>query len=135
MKSGCFDYGVVRTFGHNLSLKSAMATSRIPASTLSLKQFLRRQNILGIYRNMLRATRNVPDETDRKYLKDWAREEFKRNKNATNQDAIRMMITQANNHLEELQRSLALAGNSTQKTTKDTFSVLPDNSKQIETSI
>lgn len=26
------------------------------------------------------------------------------------QDAIRMMITQANNHLEDLQKSLALAG-------------------------
>ncbi|XP_077366941.1 LYR motif-containing protein 2 isoform X1 [Festucalex cinctus] len=98
-----------------------MATSRIPASALSLKQFLQRQNVLGIYRNMLRTIRHVPDETDRKYLIDWAREEFKRNRNATNQDAIRMMITQANNHLEELQRSLALAGNSTQKTTKDSF--------------
>lgn len=26
------------------------------------------------------------------------------------QDAIRMMVTQANNHLEELKKSLALAG-------------------------
>ncbi|CAK6979311.1 LYR motif-containing protein 2 [Scomber scombrus] len=58
---------------------------------------------------MLRTIRKVPDETDRKYLRDWARDEFKRNKSATNQDAIRMMITQANNHLEELQTSLALA--------------------------
>ncbi|XP_077366942.1 LYR motif-containing protein 2 isoform X2 [Festucalex cinctus] len=62
-----------------------MATSRIPASALSLKQFLQRQNVLGIYRNMLRTIRHVPDETDRKYLIDWAREEFKRNRNATNQ--------------------------------------------------
>lgn len=64
---------------------------------------------MTLYRNMLRTIRQVPQESDRKYLRDWAREEFKRNKNATNQDAIRMMITQANNHLEELQKSLALA--------------------------
>ncbi|KAG7244210.1 hypothetical protein INR49_004283 [Caranx melampygus] len=58
---------------------------------------------------MLRTIRQVPDEADRKYLRNWARDEFKRNKTATDQDAIRMMITQANNHLEELQKSLALA--------------------------
>ncbi|XP_053192484.1 LYR motif-containing protein 2 [Scomber japonicus] len=87
-----------------------MAGSRLPAAALTLKQFLQRQRVLGIYRNMLRTIRKVPDETDRKYLRDWARDEFKRNKTATDQDAIRMMITQANNHLEELQTSLALAG-------------------------
>ncbi|XP_047430156.1 LYR motif-containing protein 2 [Mugil cephalus] len=86
-----------------------MTVTRLPSAALSLKQFLQRQRVLGIYRNMLRAIRQVPDEADRKYLRDWARDEFKRNKNATEQDAIRMMITQANNHLEELQKSLALA--------------------------
>ncbi|KAF1376229.1 hypothetical protein PFLUV_G00208400 [Perca fluviatilis] len=89
---------------------SEMAASRLPSAALSLKQFLQRQRVLGIYRNMLRAIRKVPDQADRKYLSDWARDEFKRNKNATDQDAIRMMITQASNHLEELHKSLALAG-------------------------
>ncbi|KAM4529996.1 LYR motif-containing protein 2 [Fundulus diaphanus] len=83
--------------------------SRVPPAALSLKQFLQRQRVLTLYRNMLRTIRQVPDEADRKYLRDWARDEFKRNKDATNQDAIRMMITQASNHLEELQKSLALA--------------------------
>ncbi|XP_061602353.1 LYR motif-containing protein 2 [Cololabis saira] len=86
-----------------------MTVSRLPPAALSFKQFLQRQKVLGLYRNMLRTIRHVPSEADRKYLTDWAREEFKRNKSATNQDAIRMMITQANNHLEELQKSLALA--------------------------
>ncbi|MEQ2296382.1 LYR motif-containing protein 2 [Ameca splendens] len=84
-------------------------SSRLPPAALSLKQFLQRQKVLAVYRNMFRTIRQVPDEADRKYLKDWAREEFKRNKNATNQDVIRMMIKQASNHLEELQKSLALA--------------------------
>uniref|UniRef100_M4AIW7 LYR motif-containing protein 2 n=2 Tax=Xiphophorus maculatus TaxID=8083 RepID=M4AIW7_XIPMA len=86
-----------------------MMGSRLPPAALSLKQFLQRQKVLGVYRSMLRTIRQVPDEADRKYLRGWAREEFKRNKNATNQDAIRMMITQAINHLEELQKSLLLA--------------------------
>ncbi|XP_066532722.1 LYR motif-containing protein 2 [Hoplias malabaricus] len=86
-----------------------MGVSKIPTTALTLRQFLQRQRILGLYRSMLRTIRQVPDEADRKYLRDWAREEFRRNKEATNQDAIRMMITQAKNHLEELRRSLALA--------------------------
>ncbi|XP_060907383.1 LYR motif-containing protein 2 [Labrus mixtus] len=86
-----------------------MTISRLPTAALSLKQFLQRQRILGIYRNMLKTIRQVPSEGDRKYLRDWARDEFKRNKSATNPDAIRMMVSQANNHLEELQKSLALA--------------------------
>ncbi|KAK2856666.1 hypothetical protein Q5P01_005401 [Channa striata] len=86
-----------------------MASARFPPTALSLKEFLQRQKVLGIYRDMLRTIQQVPDEVDRKYLRDWARDEFKRNKESTDQDAIRMMITQAKKHLEELQKSLALA--------------------------
>lgn len=52
---------------------------------VTVVQFLQRQRVLGIYRDMLKTIRQVPDEGDRKYLTDWARDEFKRNKNATNQ--------------------------------------------------
>lgn len=48
-------------------------------------QFLQRQKVLGLYRDMLKTIRQVPDEADRKYLTDWARDEFKRNKDSTNQ--------------------------------------------------
>uniref|UniRef100_A0A663DVK9 LYR motif-containing protein 2 n=1 Tax=Aquila chrysaetos chrysaetos TaxID=223781 RepID=A0A663DVK9_AQUCH len=60
-----------------------MAASRLPPGALSLKQFLRRQQVLHLYRKILRAIRDVPAEADRHYLKDWAREEFRRNKDAT----------------------------------------------------
>ncbi|KAK5853364.1 hypothetical protein PBY51_007156 [Eleginops maclovinus] len=86
-----------------------MGVSRLPSAALTFKQFLQRQKVLGIYRNMMKTIRQVPDQTDRKYLSEWARDEFKRNKNATDQDAIRMMITQANKHLEEMKTTLALA--------------------------
>ncbi|KAM4680088.1 LYR motif-containing protein 2 [Amazona ochrocephala] len=86
-----------------------MAASRLPPGSLNLKQFLRRQQVLQLYRKILRAVREVPAEADRRYLKDWAREEFRRNKDATDEDAIRMMITQGNMQLQELQRTLKLA--------------------------
>ncbi|XP_036987130.2 LYR motif-containing protein 2 isoform X1 [Artibeus jamaicensis] len=71
--------------------------------------FLRRQQVLLLYRRILKAIQQVPIDSDRKYLKDWAREEFKRNKNATEEDTIRMMITQGNMQLKELEKTLALA--------------------------
>ncbi|KAL4649044.1 LYR motif-containing protein 2 [Arapaima gigas] len=86
-----------------------MSASRLPPSALSLKQFLQRQRVLAVYRRILRTIGQVPDEADRRYLRDWARDEFRRNKEASNPDVVRMMITQANMHLEELQKSLALA--------------------------
>ncbi|KFV43196.1 LYR motif-containing protein 2, partial [Gavia stellata] len=52
-------------------------------TSLSPSQFLRRQQVLQLYRKILRAIRDVPAEADRHYLKDWAREEFRRNKDAT----------------------------------------------------
>ncbi|XP_051017178.1 LYR motif-containing protein 2 [Acomys russatus] len=86
-----------------------MAASRLPPAALTLKQFLRRQQVLLLYRKILRVIRQVPSDADRKYLQDWAREEFKRNKSATEEDTIRMMMTQGKMQLRELERTLALA--------------------------
>ncbi|OXB54360.1 hypothetical protein ASZ78_011042 [Callipepla squamata] len=117
-----------------------MAASRLPPAALTLRQssaepsaqgcgltpvsqFLRRQQVLQLYRRILRAIRDVPSEADRRHLQEWAREEFQRNKDATEehthlqfrrfnvvfQDAIRMMITQGHMQLQELQRALKLA--------------------------
>ncbi|XP_042659041.1 LYR motif-containing protein 2 isoform X2 [Tyto alba] len=80
--------------------RAVMAARRLLPGALTLKQ---------LYRKILRAIRDVPAEADRRNLKDWAREEFRRNKDATEEDAIRMMITQGNMQLQELQRTLKLA--------------------------
>ncbi|XP_006007145.1 LYR motif-containing protein 2 [Latimeria chalumnae] len=86
-----------------------MASSTLPPATLSLKQFLQRQKVLNLYRSILRTIRCVPNESDRRYLREWAREEFKRNKGATEEDVIRLMVTQGNLQLQELEKSLRLA--------------------------
>jgi len=39
--------------------------------------------VLQLYRRILRALRDVPAEADRRHLQQWAREEFRRNKDAT----------------------------------------------------
>ncbi|EHB11835.1 LYR motif-containing protein 2 [Heterocephalus glaber] len=87
-----------------------MAASRLPRGTASLKQFLRRQRILLLYRRIFQAIRQVPNASDCQYLgKNWAREEFERNKSTTQEDTIQMMITQGNIQLKELEKTLALA--------------------------
>ncbi|XP_075270488.1 LYR motif-containing protein 2 [Opisthocomus hoazin] len=86
-----------------------MAAGRLPPGALTLKQFVRRQQVLRLYRSVLRALRAVPAEADRRELAAWAREEFRRNKDATEEGAIRMMIAQGNMQLQELQRALKLA--------------------------
>ncbi|XP_049627744.1 LYR motif-containing protein 2-like [Suncus etruscus] len=86
-----------------------MAASRLPPATLTLKQFMRRQQVLLLYRRILQAIREVPNDSDLRYLRDWAKEEFKRNKNATEEDTIRMMMIQGNLQLKELEKTLALA--------------------------
>ncbi|XP_034264873.1 LYR motif-containing protein 2 [Pantherophis guttatus] len=86
-----------------------MAATRLPPTALSLKQFLRRQQVLQLYRKILRTIRQIPNEADRCYMRDWAREDFKRNKETTDEDTIKMMITHGNLQLQELERTLKLA--------------------------
>ncbi|KAG8225565.1 hypothetical protein J437_LFUL002082 [Ladona fulva] len=47
--------------------------------SMSLKQFMIRQDVLSLYRKLFRAIRNVPGETNRKELQDWVRSDFKKN--------------------------------------------------------
>ncbi|XP_069488531.1 LYR motif-containing protein 2 isoform X2 [Ambystoma mexicanum] len=84
-----------------------IATWRPPSSPAS--KFLRRQQVLSLYRKIFQTIRQIPNEADRRYMKDWAREEFKRNKETTDEVTIRMMLTQGNLQLRELERSLQLA--------------------------
>uniref|UniRef100_A0A8C6ZNU0 LYR motif-containing protein 2 n=1 Tax=Nothoprocta perdicaria TaxID=30464 RepID=A0A8C6ZNU0_NOTPE len=67
------------------------ARARVPPSpAVSLpRQFLRRQQVLALYRSILRALRNVPAAADRRSLRDWARAEFRGNKDATDEGVSR----------------------------------------------
>ncbi|XP_069832371.1 LYR motif-containing protein 2 [Dendropsophus ebraccatus] len=84
-------------------------SSRIPPTALTLRQFLVRQQVLALYRRILRTVRQIPDPADRSYMRDWARGEFRRNKAASDEITIRMMITQGERQAQELERALQLA--------------------------
>ncbi|XP_069743425.1 LYR motif-containing protein 2 isoform X1 [Narcine bancroftii] len=86
-----------------------MAAGRLAAGVLGLKEFIHRKNVLSLYRKILKAINQIPNEGDKQHLKNWARQEFKQNKNATDQDTIRMMLTHGNLQLQELDKMLRLS--------------------------
>ncbi|XP_012276915.1 LYR motif-containing protein 2 isoform X2 [Orussus abietinus] len=58
---------------------------KVPPSTMTLKQFMVHQEVLKLYRNIMKTIRKVPNEADRKYLTDWAKADFRANKSVTDE--------------------------------------------------
>lgn len=50
------------------------------------------QEVLKLYRNILRAIRQVPNEEDKKYLRDWARTDFRANKEVKEEVCLLLFI-------------------------------------------
>jgi hypothetical protein len=84
--------------------------SRIAKTTLNLKQFMLRQEVLKLYRDLHRAVRRIPDESSRKEMQIWVREDFKKNKTQTEEIQIKMSMQVGLRSLKELQTSLELSG-------------------------
>jgi bacillopeptidase F (M6 metalloprotease family) len=84
--------------------------SKTIKSALNLKQFMLRQDVLKLYRNLHRTISKVPDENSRKELRVWLREDFKKNKNQTEEIQIKMSMQVGMRSLKELQNTLELSG-------------------------
>ncbi|XP_055630936.1 LYR motif-containing protein 2 [Toxorhynchites rutilus septentrionalis] len=89
--------------------------SKLPKTALNFKQFMLRQEVLKLYRTILRAIRQVPDKSSQHELREWARADFRANKHQTEELAIKMLMQHATRSLKELQTSLDLSGNSKDK--------------------
>jgi len=76
---------------------------------LTLKQFIVRGEVLGMYRKMLREVYKVKDKTHRDQLLQYVRAEFEINKHHTEEDAIKGHLMQAQRHLRELEQTIDLA--------------------------
>jgi hypothetical protein len=87
--------------------------SKTIKSALNLKQFMLRQEVLKLYRDLYRTINKVPDESSKKELKLWLREDFKKNKGLSDEIAIKMGIQVGLRSLKELSQSLELSGIST----------------------
>lgn len=84
--------------------------TKIPKAALSLKQFMLRQEVLKLYKEIWRTTRLVPDIHSRRELREWARHDFNVNRNQDDEVAIKMLLQSGRRSLSELQTSLELSG-------------------------
>ncbi|KAG5667949.1 hypothetical protein PVAND_015909 [Polypedilum vanderplanki] len=85
--------------------------SKSMKTAMNLKQFMLRQEVLKLYRDLIRTINKVPDESSRNELRQWLREDFKANKNQTDEIQIKMSIQIGLRSLKELSNSLELSGN------------------------
>lgn len=72
-------------------------------------KFMLRTEVLKLYRNILRTVRKIPDEHYRNEMRQWARDDFKKQKHLTDELTIQMMINRGQMSLRELEQSLNLA--------------------------
>ncbi|XP_054752641.2 LYR motif-containing protein 2-like [Lytechinus pictus] len=86
-----------------------MAASRIPPAAMSLKQFMLRQQVISLYRDVFRALRAMPDDAQKKEVKAWAKEEFRSNQHHKDEMVIKMLLTQGRQSLRELQKTVNMA--------------------------
>lgn len=89
--------------------------SKSVKSALNLKQFMLRQEVLKLFRDLYRTISKVPDENSRRELRLWLREDFRKNKNLTDEITIKMSIQVGMRSLKELENSLELSGNTRKK--------------------
>lgn len=84
--------------------------SKIVKPAMNLKQFMLRQQVLKLYRDIYRTISKVPDESSRRDLKLWLRTDFRSNKSMTEEIAIKMAMQVGLRSLKELKNSLELSG-------------------------
>ena len=82
--------------------------SRLPQSRrkppLTLDQFLQRQRVLGLWREIVRATNHISSEDIRKEMKMFAREEFERYRNVEDATKIRYLVSTGKEQLQSMRR-------------------------------
>ncbi|KAL1454442.1 hypothetical protein WDU94_010697 [Cyamophila willieti] len=83
-------------------------SNKIPQSTLSLRHFLLRAEVISLYRTFLRTAKEIPDEKSRQEMIGWIRQEFKANKHLTDETSIKMMIQYGQRGLKEVESSVGL---------------------------
>lgn len=80
--------------------------SRLPRSTLNLKQFMVRKDVLKLYKDIISTLKRIPNETDRKQMIQWTRDDFRKHKHHSDEHVIKMMLTKGRMTLDELRSTI-----------------------------
>eukprot|EP01135_Chromosphaera_perkinsii_P005159 Nk52_evm7s319 gene=Nk52_evmTU7s319 len=85
-----------------------MVRKKLSEKIPSLKEFMVRREVLQLYRDVFRATRKVPDEKSKAYLRKWARDDIERYRNVDDKHKIRHLLFEGRKALDELIVSMRL---------------------------
>ena len=71
---------------------------------LTLKQFMKRSEVIKLYKDTMKAINKIDNEVDREYMKSWARQEYKNNKSipVTDEESINYFINHGKKSLAKL---------------------------------
>jgi len=85
--------------------------SRIPSTgaTLSLTHFIRRREVLALYRSALRVTRRVEDKTSRAELAAYARRSLESVRHVQDVHQISYLLTDGKRELEQFEQLLNMS--------------------------
>ena len=74
---------------------------------LSLSDFLLRQRVIELWRNVIRTVNKIPKNSSTyNEMKKFAREEFERNRNVTDPIKIRYLVSTGKTQLDEISRGI-----------------------------
>ena len=80
--------------------------------TLTLKEFMLRQEVLKLYRSFFRIIKKIPDETQREEVSNWIRSDFKtyaQSCSLSDEDHVKSLLFQGGKSLNELKQSVELS--------------------------
>ncbi|KAI9374994.1 hypothetical protein BJX61DRAFT_540268 [Aspergillus egyptiacus] len=78
--------------------------SKLRKPTISLDHFIQRQRVLALWREIIRALNKIPNSPTRTELRDYARHEIERNRNVTDLQHIRYLISTGKSEFDMMRR-------------------------------
>ncbi len=92
----------LRAFATYSDLFARARTSKF-VPQLNLSNFLLRQRVIALWRDVVRTTNKIPKGTSsRREMKEFAREEFERNKGVDDPVQIRYLVSTGKTQLEQI---------------------------------
>lgn len=95
-----FPTSTTRTFATVLSQRP----SRLGKPILGLDHFLQRQRVIALWREIVRAIYKIPASATRVEMRDFAREEFERNRHVEELSQIRYLISTGKTQFDSMRR-------------------------------
>ncbi|XP_076055008.1 LYR motif-containing protein 2 isoform X4 [Oratosquilla oratoria] len=83
--------------------------ARLPPNAMSLKRFMLRNEVLKLYRSILREIQKLPDKSHQQELQAWARNDFEAQRHCDDEVAIKQYIQIGYRQLKSLEQTVKFA--------------------------